>query len=429
MQSPQAQGPSNILGNKAKSIHAGRKGPSDLVSGLMDVAHRLAGFVKAKTIRHRLQRAAGGLLWESEGYQKQKFRVTHCGRSIQGEGVSIYRAADGSRARFGGLTTCGSGWTCPVCAQRIAEVRRQELSAALVSHVKAGGRVHLLTLTFPHEKDWPLADLLKRFDKARAALKNSKAWKRILGTAGKPGAAGMVGAVTSLEVTTGLNGWHPHLHMLLFVGRSLSETERDELTKVWVNQLFKVGLGENSKLTDMMAHAFDLRGGEDAAAYVVKYGREEAWGLTSELTRPHAKTAAEEAGHHTPFGLLALYRDGAAWAGERFREFANAFLGKRLLTWSPGLRKHFALAADESDEAAADASLPEEQACGWLTPDDWKIVIERDARAELLEYAAGSMTNKDTWKADLRDWLDWVATRPKVGRGWFIQPMARKWGM
>lgn len=413
--------PSNILGNTAKSIHAGRNPAS------------LRGFVKAKSIRYTLQRAAAGLLWNADQGKAQDFRVCHCGRSIQGTGVSVYRAADGSRARFGGLTTCGSGWTCPVCAQRIAEVRRDELSAAMVKHVASGGRAHLVTLTFPHDATWQLSDLMARFDKARAAWKNSRAYKRILG---KEGAAGCIGAVSSLEITHGANGWHPHLHMLVFTRRSLAEDEIEELKSGfrpgrregeiggWMGQLLRVGLADRCDLANIREHSLDVRGGEDAAGYIAKYGREESWGLSSELTRTHAKEGNN--GGLTPFGLLQRYTEGEAWAGAKFVEFARAFLGKRLLTWSPGLRKLFDFEEDTSDEDAAAAELPEEKHVARITPEQWKIVIERDARADLLEYAADACFDPDTSQRDVDEFIEYLAKLPKKSRGWFWQPMVRR---
>lgn len=399
------------LGNKAKSPHA--------IDSKGEFQGKEGKLLKTKTMRYDLQRTSASLLFESDGGKRQKFRVTHCHRSIQGFGVSVYRVADGSRGRYGGLTTCGSGWTCPVCAPRIAEVRRAELSKALVQHVSRGGRVQLMTLTFPHEADWQIADLLKRFGKARDRFINSRGFKKILG---KEGAAQCIGRVTSLEVTHGVNGWHPHLHILLFVGRVLSEYETDDLKKNWVDQLFKVGLGENSKLTDMMAHALDLRGGEFAADYVAKYGHEEQWGVTSELARNASKHAINE--HLTPFGLLAACMAGDSRAGALFREFAHAFLGKRLLTWTPGLRKLFDLSEDESDEAAAEAGLPDEEFIGRLSPEQWQIVLQRNARAELIDYAATYCIKNG--QSDLDDFIEWIAKRPRIARGWYWQPMQRK---
>jgi hypothetical protein len=293
------------------------------------------------------------------------------------------------------------------------------LSKALVQHVQKGGRVQLMTLTFPHDADWQITELLKRFDKARNRFINSRAFKKILG---KDGSASCIGRVASLEVTHGVNGWHPHLHVLLFVGRVLSDYETDDLKKNWVDQLFKVGLGENSKLTDMMAHALDLRGGEFAADYIAKYGHEEQWGVTSEMARNTSKNAIDE--HLTPFGLLASYMSDNARSGALFREFANAFLGKRLLTWTPGLRKLFDLGDDDSDEAAAAQPLPEEEFIGRLTPEQWKVVLERNARAELVDYAASYCIKNG--QSDLDDFVTWIEKRPKTARGWYWQPMQRK---
>lgn len=393
------------LGNKAKSIHT--KKPKTF--GLEE-------FTKSKSFRLDMQHTAAGLLWEANSGKKQKFRVCHCGRSIQGDVVVVRRATDGSKARFCGLTTCGSGWTCPVCAVRIGEIRRDELSSAMVKHVTAGGRVNLLTLTFPHEFDHPLAELMEKFDKARQMFKNSRAYRAVLNK--KEGAAGCLGCVSSLEVTHGKNGWHPHLHMLSFTSRSITDDEIESLKKAWVNCLIKCDLGDNTKLTEMMEHALDVRGGEDAAAYVAKYGREEKWGITSELTRPHSKVGLDDE-NMTPFGLLVAYKKGGESAGEKFKEFANVFLGRRLITWSEGLRTQFAIDETDDQQAAETSDVPDEQYVGQLDVDQWKLVLNRNARVELLHYAAECCHNPATAQDDLNDFVENLKSAPQRTRGWF----------
>lgn len=396
------------LGNKAKSIH--KKEPK---------AYGLEEFTKSKSFRVAMQHTAAGLLWEANSGKKQKFRVCHCGRSIQGDVVVVYRATDGSRARFGGLTTCGSGWTCPVCAVRIGEVRREELSSAMVQHVTAGGRVNLLTMTFPHEFDHPLAELMEKFDKARQKFKNSRVYRAVLNK--KEGAAGCLGCVSSLEITHGKNGWHPHLHMLSFTRRSITDDEIASLKKAWVNCLIKCGLGDNTKLTEMMEHALDVRGGEDAAAYIAKYGREEKWGITSELTRPHSKCGLSEESM-TPFGLLVAYKEyGEAWAGEKFKEFANVFLGRRLITWSEGLRAQFAIDKTDDQQAAESSDVPDEHLVGMLNPEQWKVVLSRNARVELMRYAAECCHNQATAQSDLNDFVESLKSTAQRARGWFYE--------
>lgn len=94
----------------------------------------------------------------------------------------------------------------------------------------------------------PLADLLPKFTKAKAFFKNCKTYKRILSKGVRRG------SVSSLEVTIGDNGWHPHQHDLVFAtpdafgqvreldhGRKASR-EIDELKEAWYVALRKAGL-------------------------------------------------------------------------------------------------------------------------------------------------------------------------------------------
>lgn len=414
-----AAGPSNTLGNKAKSLHAAREARRD-----QDSRPVRAPVSQAKRIAYDLRQVAGRLLFDASAGKRQPHRVCHCGRSLKGTEAAVYRAPDGSRARIAGAVTCGSGWTCPVCAHKVGEARRLELEAANVAWARAGGVAHLITLTFPHEADQPLAELMERFDLARQRFRNSRTWKAIL-HAGK-GAAGCIGSVSSLEVTHGKNGWHPHLHLIAFTARPLTAAEIEDLTRAWVNTLIRSGLAGN--LTDMMARALDVRGGADAAAYITKYGREEAWGISSELTATHAKAAADN-GHRKPFGLLMDAAAGDARAAGLFRDFASVFHGRRLLTWSPGLREWFGLGSDLEDEEIADAAdtVEASQFVGALTAEQWKTVLSRNAVAELEEYAAASCVNPDTGQADLDEWVAWVGERPRASGGWFWTPMQRRW--
>lgn len=389
-----AAGPGLYLGKNTKSIHAERP-------------------KSGRGVRYALQRTAQGLLWDSAAGRRQTHRVVHCCRSVLSETVTVHRQADGQGARFGGLLMCGSGWTCPVCCMRIAEARRQELSAGLVWHIKTGGHVHLMTLTTPHTVDMPLAELLGRLDKARASFKNSRTYKRISLAVERHGNA------ASLECTYGrLNGWHPHLHELLFVSRPLDDKQAAELKSAWVHALLRAGLGDKSKLSDMLERALDLRGGQDAADYVTKYGREETWGISSELTRQHTKDSRGE--HLTPFGLLAVALEAeGAWAGERFREFAEAMQGKRLMTYSPGLRAALNLGVELTDSQLVEAPLPEEHQVARISAEQWKIVLRADARAELLEYVASMCVDPDTGQQDVDDFIEHLGRRRARGSPYF----------
>lgn len=388
----------------------------------------------ARAMAYDLRRQSGRLLFDPEAGKKQKHRVCHCGRSLNGNFLSVWRAEDGSRARVTGAMSCGSAWTCPICAFRVGTGRQAELSYANVAWVKAGGFVHLLTLTFPHAADEPLADLLAAFDKARQAFRNRAGWKSILGADGD---AGCIGTVSSLEVTHGVNGWHPHLHVLAFVRRPLRDDEIERLQATWVKVLLKFRLGSIGQVTDMMEHALDVRGGADAAAYITKYGREEMWGMSEELTISHAKEAKGE--HLKPFGLLRVSMerddegrptDAARRSAALFREFADAFHGKRLLTWSPGLKEWFGI-ADLDDDALADDEADRVecgQCVGVLNQDQWRVVVSRNAEAELEDYAAtwcGGEAQEDRQKL-LDEYIEGLRLKPQRSAGWYWNPMRRR---
>lgn len=317
-------------------------------------------------------------------------RVCGCNRNVASDRVQVYRAVDGTGARYANLITCGSVWACPVCSAKVTEVRRGELQDALEAWANQGGAIYMQTLTFPHEADMPLEELQKKFAKALQTFKNSRAYKGTFERHGR------IGSVRSLEVTVGVNGWHPHTHELIFAKPGMLEdtAAQNDLRSAWIRALWKHGLGDKSKLEDMLAHAYDFQGAEKAAQYVAKFGREvDEWNAARELTKSHAKIGARNVGgnvHATPFQLLLWFINGDAEAGAKFREYATHFEGKRMLFWSPKLRAKLNLLAEATDEeiAADDALLPEEEHVAELDMKQWQLVLSRNKRGELLHWAA-----------------------------------------
>lgn len=340
--------------------------------------------------RFKLQRIAAGLLkgelvTTRTGRERDRWVVCGCSRNMRGDVVGLFRKIDGTGARFAGLVTCGSVWTCPVCAAGVVESRRLELQLAIRKHVGEGGKVYLMTLTAPHTLEMPLDTFLKLWKKALQSFKNCKTYKRISAKYAR------AGSVRSLEVTYGANGWHPHTHDLIFAGAGLLDDAHalEELRQEWTRLCLKVGLGDSTKRQDMLLHGFDLRGGDYAADYVAKFGRQpslEEWGISDELTRSHAKTGTK-AGQLTPFALLIAYHQGDAKAGELFKVYAAAFEHERMLYWSTGLKAKFGI-KEATDDELVRAPAPEEDRICELNIDQWRLVLSREARGELLYWAA-----------------------------------------
>ena len=411
-----------ILGIDAKSLHAGKPRNRRFLNP--------DGALAAKSIRYKLQRAAAGLLFDAaRPLTDQAHRVTSCNRSRKGTHVTVWRAEDGSNARYSGLVTCGSVWHCPVCASKVTEARRRELQAGLVAHAAGKGECYLLTLTHPHTAELPLAEQLDKQAAARQRFKNSRAYKRIMG------AYGRAGSVCSLETTYGVNGWHPHVHELVFARAGLLDDAAalSELRGEWIRILFKVGLGNHEKLADMYAHALDICGGNFAAEYIAKFGHDPAWSEAHELTKSHSKVGGRflngDGAHVTPFKLLEYYLAGDAKAGALFCEYALAFEGKRMLSWSPGLKQKLGIAdLSDADLADADETLPAEMMVGQLDEVQWRLVLERDARGELLYVAAkNGIDGVRALLVELRDHrprthrgdsADRIQGRGRMGPGW-----------
>ena len=331
----------------------------------------------------------------------------------------VKRRQDGSGARLSGVGTCGSVWSCPVCAAKITEARRAELMEGMARAKALGYSAHLLTLTTTHDRSQPLADLLPAFQKALTGFKNSKTYKGIMTRAGR------LGSIRSLEVTWGeANGWHPHTHDLVYCRDDLTgmadwrlnaDDPESTLRHAWFAALKKAGLAGESDRQNVLAHGLDIRDGTYAAEYVAKFGREataEGWGLSGELTKSHAKLG-KRGDRFTPFQLLQWANTGDRQAAALFREFSDAFTGKRMLSYSPKLKTTLGT-GDLPDEvlAAIDKPMPDEETAGTISTDDYSEVVKRGAVGDLLEYSATCLTDPDTAQDDLDEWLAWLKSTP-----------------
>jgi len=344
-------------------------GPSGLT--LRDAAEcRLERFALQSIVRDLLpnSRTAKCLRWR----QKDKT-------------VQVWKSKQHQRAHYKGLQTCSSVWTCPVCAAKISERRRTELQALIAAHEATGGVVLLNTRTFPHQRTDVLADLLDQLAKAEASYKAHRDYKTLAK------AFGLVGTVRAVEVTYGSNGWHPHVHELLFLSVPVAIADLEEdLFRIWQGAAVRAGFPSPCR-----AHGLQLQDGSNAAKYASK------WGLESELTQWHRKRGKIES--RTPFDLLRqVFEIQDKQAAALFREYAESFHGRHQLQFSRGLKKLYAITEISDDELA---SLQDDDAVllGSLSPDQWRLVCDSGQRGSLLEVASSS-----GWDA-VRDLLENLA--------------------
>ena len=343
--------------------------------------------------RYQLQRAAQRLLPEK--------RVSKCSRwpSCFRDGpdrlVDVRLDRTTGKASFGNLTVCGSVWHCPVCAAFITEKRREELQRAVTAWAKRGGKIAMMTLTFPHGVSEPAQELIDKLARARGRFFGERAFKDAMRD------VGALGRVFALEITAGANGWHPHLHILIFYrseqGTALERLEC--LRQYWSKCVSRAGLGQVNE------HGFDVCGGDYAAEYVAKFGKEPNsylfWSAAHELTKSHIKRGNNES--LTPFDLLRLIEaQNTISIGDRtitpaiaagmFIEYAEAFQGRRQLTWSRGMREALGLDVEKTDDELAKeaetAEKPHEVVIlAELNLKDWDLILSRNARGYVIYIA------------------------------------------
>lgn len=310
--------------------------------------------------KYALQNEAAKLLPN----ERVKFCLRH--RISADECVSVRYNQSRSKAHYSNVQRCGSIWTCPVCAAQISEGRRQELKKAVSDWKAQNGAVYLLTLTNPHHSGDNLKALLAGQKKALHSLWTDRKPRERFALLGK------VGHITTAEVTHGANGWHPHYHVLLFFKNSIDPKALQAfLAAQWQNCCKKAKLKVPS-----IEHGCDVRDGGYADKYVSK------WGLEDEMTKGHTKQGRE--GSATPWDLLRQSEGGCARSGRLFKQYAEAFKGKRQLSWSKGL-KALLLVDEKTDEALAEETEKDSVEVRKLALEIWRLIKRYKARADFLK--------------------------------------------
>lgn len=309
----------------------------------------------------------------------------------------LYTPVDDEKgtAHYGGLQVCKSVWMCPVCAAKISERRREDLTLGLKNwHSQKGARrVLLVTFTLSHSRNDALSVVLRRLTRARSLLVSGR-WANSFNDTHR-----IVGYVRSLEVTYGDNGWHPHLHVLYFFDAEVNIGRFEEEIKLrWSQCVQKTGTyaswqyGVDVRYTD-----------KDVADYVAKWGKEpewkdnnkelkeNKWSISHEVTKGVTKQASFSG--RSPLQLLAEYAAGDEVSGRLWLQYAVTFKGQRQLYWSQAkkgvasLRERCGLAVEKTDEELADEQNEVAIILAQLTHNEWRIITANDARGELLEVA------------------------------------------
>jgi hypothetical protein len=270
---------------------------------------------------------------------------------------------------------------CAVCAAKLANRRAAEVQRGIDAWRAEGGDVLLVTVTMRHAIGDALAGELAALKAANRKLAQHRAWRREMVSE-----AGMVGRITSTEITRGVAGWHAHQHGLVFVRAGVDRAAlQAALAPAWVASIKAAGFGAAVDV------GLRVDGGHRAGAYVAKLGAGGDWSEADELVRAGSKRGRK--GSATFWDLLDVAGDKGATEAQRSRarvlvtEYAEATHGLASLSWSPGLRARLDLEAAASDAELVNQQEGDAELVSLIDPADWQAVREVHAQPDVLAAA------------------------------------------
>ena len=186
--------------------------------------------------------------YTNEAIQSHMKNFLHCMKApipiyddVTGEDLShVLLLSNGEKARYTGLQRCRSPWACPHCTAEVMARRAARIVAAIEQFKEQGKLAFMVTLTIRHWWGVPGATiygiLRKAWHNVMIASRNGyDSLKSYLSGYGD------FDFVNAYDWTWGRNGWHPHIHMLVWVDRDkidsinarLAEFEED-IRKIWL---------------------------------------------------------------------------------------------------------------------------------------------------------------------------------------------------
>jgi hypothetical protein len=329
-------------------------------------------------------------------------------------------------AGYSGLAKCGSPWSCPVCAAKIARTRADDLEHVLRWAVEQGHTVAMVTLTSRHSAGMRLKDCWDATTTAWGRTTSGRAWagesdtayrKRLDNWAAKGSRRkrpvqglgivqrySVLGFARALEVTHGENGWHVHLHVvMIFEGAqspAMITTAAEDMWPAWEKGLASKGY---TALRDHGGLDVRVSTGEVAEGLAQYFTKQ----LALEATNGGNKIGRGKESR-SPFQIAwAIFADGDADSLDLWQEWERVSKGRKQLTWSNGLRELAGLAVQElTDEEVAEQELGDADEL-ILPAETWAAM--RHVQVELLLAAeAGGLRAAVAWLQKRN--LDYVGT-------------------
>lgn len=327
---------------------------------------------------YKAKRAESYALRRLAGFQLPNNSVSKCGKyRIKKADIKVLRSKTNGNSFYANLQQCGLIWVCPVCAKKITEFRKQEVSTALQNWQKEGNTILFLTLTIPHYVNQSCKMVADGFSKIRRRFWNDdrvKQWRKDLG---------VIGYITTLESTYGKNGFHVHAHLALFVeGSTVSSKVVNRAKPVWNRFIQRAGYKPNK-------HSWDIQIADcRIAGYLAKMDISTNWGVAEEMAKSHMKTRLKN-GNISVWELCRAGGEGDKWASEKWIDYTKGMFRKSFCRFSPGLR---AIVLPNDEEELTDSEVVKRQddtayIVALIPNETWVRIYRCRINAELLDLA------------------------------------------
>ena len=315
---------------------------------------------------------------------KNPHRTRHCHsyRHANAKNVSISLSENplDSKAAIVDVQTCGCGWSCPVCFERLALEKGLDIANALAYFEAQKLTPILIALTARHSNEMSLKETETALSRAYGRFTSGRVWRRLKKK------FKIKHYIANRDTTYGdRHGWHPHRHMCMaldLVEGAKSDIEEDfnkELTTWWLECLEKEGLTATRK------HGLYVSTHENASSeYLSKQGItiDKKGKLQFEMTSSNTKNS------RTVWDCLMLAEMGSHKNKMLYLEYVQHMTGKAWITFSHGLKdlvRHWL-----GTKPAKEGPPGDNRMIKWLEIGDywWFIVKISNGYARLVDCAA-----------------------------------------
>ena len=298
-------------------------------------------------------------------------RVVRCGWSL---GSLVTLMGQSGRTGWCGIEHCNSLWACPLCSARIREGRRREIQSGFETSKSLGWSAWFVTFTVPHDRETPLNQSLGALRGAYAKMRRYSSLKKFWSS--------VEGVIKATEIQVGNNGFHPHLHCVVFT--TSSSLDEAALKAAWAKAVVREGLARPSDAVGVVVKAATTA---NLSWYLTKIQENK---LSLEMTRSDLKSGRVNNStewHCAPFDLLDSSVALPISMAQRQRlwvEYATATKGVSAIRWSKGLKERLLVAEVSDDDLGALDPLYCEARLNFLRREYAKLFKDRP---ELLAQA------------------------------------------